>query len=159
LGKATGPLSRCAESPNDFLWSFTRPVRFQGKGHMTVPFRITGYEPIQDTAAFENLCLEDARWMGRLIGQLTERQIIEALTASGSPSAEVRLYAAKLIRRRDRMIRDLGLSDEFAPLAADDRGRRLSYDPAQDGPVRVRTRAGTEVTAPVGRFRVVHGRL
>ena len=53
------------------------------------------------------MTIDDAQWMARLIGQLTEPQIVQALIGSGYDSAHVRLYAAKLIRRRDQMVMDL----------------------------------------------------
>jgi hypothetical protein len=121
LGRANGPLSRRAEDPHLFGWRFTKPPKIQGKGRMTVPFKIIGYEPIEDTLPFQQMTYEDARWMARMIGQLTENQIVQALTASGFDTLQVKLYTEKLISRRDHMIRDLGLSEEIPllrPLAA-----------------------------------------
>jgi hypothetical protein len=83
---------------------------------MTIPFRIRGFQPIDDTASFAQMTMDDARWMARLIAQLTEKQIVDALTASGFSTADVRIYTDKLISRRDRMISDLELSNEIAPL-------------------------------------------
>jgi hypothetical protein len=112
LGKAVGPLSRCCESPNQFGWVFTHPRVLQGAGRMTIPFRITGYEPIEDTLAFERVTWDDARWMARWIGKLSEDQIRAALIAAGFDSAHVRIYTEKLISRRDRMLVDLELDSE-----------------------------------------------
>lgn len=116
LGKACGPLSRHCEDPNAFGWTFTRPWKFRGKGKMTIPFRIVDYEPIQDTLAFEKMTRDDARWMARLVGQLTETQIVQALVASGFDSGQAKIYTEKLISRRDRMVCDLGLAGEIALL-------------------------------------------
>jgi hypothetical protein len=159
LGKSVGPLSRRCESPNEFAWSCTRAPKFQGKGRMTIPFRIVNYQPNVDTLAFERMTLDDARWMARLIGQLSESQILEALVASGFDSARVKLFAEKLISRRDRMIEDLGLSSEIARLRPDGSNRSLSYDPAVQGPVRIRTADGKDVVAPTADRAIENGRI
>ena len=77
---------------------------------MTTPFRIVAFQPNEDTDSFAAMTPDDARWMARLIGQLTENQILQALLASGFDSSQAKIYAEKLIARRDHMIRDLGLS-------------------------------------------------
>jgi hypothetical protein len=109
LGKSVGVFSRPMERPDLFRRTFTSPRKFQGKGKMTIPFRIRHFQPIDDTASFEQMTMDDARWMARLIAQLTEQQIFEALTASGFSPDDVRTYTEKLISRRDRMIHDLEL--------------------------------------------------
>jgi hypothetical protein len=57
------------------------------------------------------MTLDDARWMARLIGQLTEQQIVDALRASGFAEREVEIYRGKLLSRREHMLRDLNLKD------------------------------------------------
>lgn len=109
LGKCARLFSRRLESPHEFTPRFTRPPKFQGKGKMTIPFRITHFEPIQDTRAFHEMTIDDARWMARLIAQLTDHQIEQALAASGCDAALTRLYTEKLLSRRNHMLRDLGL--------------------------------------------------
>lgn len=109
LGKHAGLFARRLESPEDFTWRFTLPPKFQGKGKMTIPFRITDFEPIQETRAFREMTIDDARWMARLIAQLTDHQIEQALAASGITGAPLKLYTEKLLTRRTHMLRDLGL--------------------------------------------------
>jgi hypothetical protein len=159
LGRGAGFYSGRGELPNEFEWTFTRAPIVRGKGRMTTPFRITGFKPIEDTAAFEAMTMDDARWMARLIGQLSERQLVEALVASGFDSAHVRLYTEKLVSRRDRMIADLGLGDEIPPLRSLKANRRLSYDEATDGRVTIRLRGGELVTARPGSSVIWNGRL
>jgi|ERR1044071_10132774 hypothetical protein len=113
LGKGVGYFSPRGESPDEFGWTFTRSTKAPEGG---LSFSIVGFKPIDQTPAFENMTLDDARWMARLIGQLTEKQIVDALVASGFDRAQVRLYREKLISRRDGMIRDLGLAGEIALL-------------------------------------------
>jgi hypothetical protein len=109
LGRGKGFFSGRGELPAEFEWTFTRS-RFSRK-NPDVPhrFKITGFKPIEDTPAFKEMTVADARWMARLIAQLTENQLREALEVSGFEPDEVTLYAHKLLHRRDRMLHDLGL--------------------------------------------------
>ncbi|HWD17673.1 MAG TPA: hypothetical protein VHB20_00210, partial [Verrucomicrobiae bacterium] len=107
LGRTTGLISWHGEDVNAFPWTFTAPPLDQGKGHLARPLRIVGYTPVVRTAAFAAMTIDDARWMARLIGQLTESQITAALVASGYDAPTVSLYTRKLISRRDRMMKDL----------------------------------------------------
>jgi hypothetical protein len=156
LGKASGVLSRHCECPNDFAWRFTRPPKPQGKGRMTIPFRITDYQPIEDTEAFRQMTFDDARWMARLIAQLTEEQITQALIASGFDAAEVRIYTEKLVSRRDWMMRDLGLTDQIAPLRTAPT-QDITYDPRTDRPPEARLRDGRTVPARESSLAIRNG--
>jgi hypothetical protein len=113
MGRSGGTFRHSGEKPSDFDWSFTRSSRLRGNGKEQWQFAIVGYEPVENTPAFENITIDDARWMARLIGQLSEQQIVAALTACGFPSAEVRIYTEKLLSRRDQLIRDVQLTDEI----------------------------------------------
>jgi hypothetical protein len=116
LGKSSGLTSRQCEEVDQFGWSFTRPSEFHGAGRMARSFRIVDFQPLGHPRAFREMTLDDARWMGRWIGQLSEEQIRQALAAAGFGAARVRVYTDKLISRRDQMIRDLGLVDEIGLL-------------------------------------------
>jgi hypothetical protein len=117
LGRTKGLLAWHGEDVNAFPWSFTAPPLEQGKGRLARPLRIVGYTPIVRTPAFAAMTIDDARWMARWIGQLGAGQITQALTASGYDAPTIRLYARKLISRRNKMMVDLGLSAEFPPLS------------------------------------------
>jgi hypothetical protein len=112
LGKAAGTFKHSCENTNDFAWSFTKSTISNGHLH----FQIVNFEPVEDTPAFAEMTIDDARWMARLIGQLTEQQITDALAASGFNADEVHTYTEKLVARRDKMISDLQLSNEIALL-------------------------------------------
>jgi hypothetical protein len=127
---------------NDFPWTFTEAPVVDRRGRERQPFRIVSYQPIFGNDAFHDMTVDDARWMARLIAQLTEGQIQQALIAAGYTSAEVRLYTEKLVSRRDRMIRDLGLAKEIPLLRPRGVERALAYDPQKDGPVEVRAADG-----------------
>jgi hypothetical protein len=159
LGKADGIFSGRGELPNEFSWTFTNPPKWQGPGRMRIPFRIIGYRPMEPNEAFKRMTVEDARWMARLIGQLSEAQIVAALAGSGFDSAEVRLYAEKLISRRDKMISDIELNREVAQLRPRGVVRHFEYDPREEGAIVVRFQDGKQVRAPVSSGRIVRGRI
>jgi hypothetical protein len=126
LGRSAGTFRHSNEKPNDFPWSFTRNqvVRRNGTAHRQ--FEIINYEPIEDTPAFENITIDDARWMGRLIAQLSENQIKSALIASGFVPAEVRTYTEKLLSRRNHLIQDLQLANEMSLFPSNKAEQRIS---------------------------------
>ncbi|HLP77265.1 MAG TPA: hypothetical protein VK327_10140 [Candidatus Paceibacterota bacterium] len=113
MGGGKGWLIRHGENPDAFEDSFTDPEIVRGPGRMTTPFRIRNFETIVPTPAFQRMTIGDARWMGRLIAQLTETQIRDALLASGYDSATAAKYLEKLLHRRAKMLRDLGLANEL----------------------------------------------
>ena len=119
LGRAAGSFSHSCEQPDHFDSRFTRSRSSGDKLH----FHINGYEPVEDTPAFAEMTIDDARWMARLIAQLTEQQLIDALSASGFDRDHVHIYTQKLLARRDHLIRDLGLTQEIAPAAANRSGK------------------------------------
>lgn len=159
LGRSRGTFWHSSEEPNDFTWSFTagRPARRNGKE--TWHFGIKDFEPLTETPAFKEITLDDARWMARLIAQLSEEQITGALIASGFDSADVRIYTEKLLARRDQLIRDVRLATEFPMLRPEQQNHEMNYDPIVDGPVATRTKSGVEVQAPAGASIVRRGRV
>jgi hypothetical protein len=142
---------------NDFPWTFTEAPVVDRRGRERKSFRIVSYQPIFGNDAFRDMTVDDARWMARLIAQLTESQIQQALVATGYTSAEVRLYSEKLVSRRDRMIRDLGLAKEISLLRPPGVERALDYDPRSDGPVEVRAADGTTLHPLESRDLVIRG--
>ena len=159
VGKGVGFFSWHPEQPNLFDWTFTKPRRIQGPGRMTIPFRIVNYRPVDSAPAFEEMTWDDARWMARMIGQLTEEQIVQGLVAAGWDSSSVRLLTEKLVNRRDQMIKDLELVDEVPLLRPSGVSRNFSYDPAADGPVTITLPTGQKIAASVGEQRIVEGRV
>jgi hypothetical protein len=156
LGRGTGIFSARGELPNQFDWTFTRGTK-TSNGQPS--FQIIGFRPIDNTPAFEQMTMDDARWMARLIAQLTEKQIIQALVASGFDTTQVKLYTEKLVSRRDRAIRDLGLEGEIALLRPEGVDEGFSYDPEVDGRVWISPRAGERLAAPSASWVVAKGRI
>jgi hypothetical protein len=159
LGEATGYFSRRGEDPNRLTWAFTRPEIRRGPGRMTTPFKIVNYETIVRTPAFREMTVDDARWMARLIGQLTEAQLSAALIASGYDAAEARLYLEKLLHRRDQMVLDLGLKEEIPLLRPEGVNQHFSYSPSEDSPFQSTLPSGALVRSPVTSRQVINGRL
>lgn len=142
---------------NDFPWTFTEPPVVDGRGRERRPFRIVSYQPIFGNDAFRDMTVDDARWMARLIAELTENQIRQSLIAAGYASAEVRLYTDKLVSRRDRMIQDLGLAKEIPLLRPEGVERAFDYDPRKDGRVEARVADGAALHPLESRDLVVRG--
>ncbi len=174
LGKSVGVLSRHCECPNHFTWRFTGPPHFPYQPstrqsqlltgpRQTLPSTLAptlvGYEPIEDTEAFRQMTIDDARWMARLIAQLTEDQIIAALIAAGFDASEVKIYTEKLASRRDWMLRDLGLHTEFAMLRPRGPDLTLTYNPHREPPPAARLHDGTRVVARPSLMVIDNGRL
>ena len=103
LGRAAGTYHHSSEQIDEFYSTFTRRSRRRG-------IEFPGFEPIEDNAAFREITLDDARWMARMIAQLTETQISSALRASGFDREEVQAYTRKLMSRRDQLSRDTRLN-------------------------------------------------
>jgi hypothetical protein len=157
MGSGTGLFSPRGEDPNKFTWTFTTPEIVRGPGQMTTPFRIQQFKPTVPTEAFAAMTGDDAGWMARLIGQLTENQLRAALIASGYDNIEARLYLEKLISRRDRMIIDLRLQDEIPLLRPEPLNRNFSYDPAADGPFTAKVN-GAMISARESTAIIVRGK-
>lgn len=158
MGQGTGWFSPRGENPNDFTWTFTEPQIIRGPGRMMTPFRINHFKPVVPTPAFAAMTTDDARWMARLIAQLTEDQLRAALIASGYDNADARLYLEKLISRRDRMIRDLNLEGDIPLLRPNGPNYKLSYVPVINGPFET-TYKGSTISARESSASIVDGKL
>jgi hypothetical protein len=158
MGSGTGWFSPCGENPNDFTWAFTAPEIIRGPGRMTTSFRIEHFKPTVPTPAFAAMTVDDARWMARLIAQLTENQLRAALIAAGYDNAESRLYLEKLISRRDQLLCDLRLQNEFPLLRPNGQNHNFSYQPSIDGPFEAVIN-GSRISARESSAIVIRGRL
>jgi hypothetical protein len=159
MGAGTGWFSARGENPNDFTWTFTAPEIIRGPGRITTPFRVEHFRPTVPTPAFAAMTVDDARWMARMIGQLTENQLRGALIASGYDNAESRLYLEKLISRRDRMVRDLKLENEIPLLRPNGQNHEFNYHPSADGPFAATDPAGAKIFARESAQIISSGRL
>ncbi len=136
------------DKPNSFSWTFTAPLK---PGQDSVPIKF--YMPITKVAPFYQMNIDDARWMARIISELTENQIKQALVAANYDAAWSRLLLEKLVSRRDQMIKDFGLP--IAPLRPNGIDRKLNYDPRADAPFEAVLPDGRKVAASVTRQFVI----
>jgi hypothetical protein len=143
----TGWFSPRGEDPNTLAWTFTRPEILRGSGRMTTPFRIEDYKPIMPAPAFGEMTVDDARWMARQIGRLTEDQLRGALIASGYDAAQTKLYL------------DLNLAGEIPLLRPEGMDRVFSYDPVREELPAINLADGRRITARATDYVVVQGRL
>jgi hypothetical protein len=157
LGRADNYKVNAQGLVNDFPWTFTEAPVVDDHGRERKRFRVVSYQPVFGNHAFADMTVDDARWMARLIAQLTESQIQEALIAAGYTSAEVRLYTEKLVSRRDRMIQDLGLANEIPLLRPRGVERAFDYDPGRDGRVEVSVADGAALHPLESRDLVIRG--
>jgi hypothetical protein len=143
------------DSPNAFTWVYTHPQR---PGRTTVP--IANYMPISKTWPFYWMNMDDARWMARMMCQLTENQIKQSFIGSAYDAATARILLEKLASRRDHLVRDLGLESEIPLWRPNGEDRKLTYDPLKDGPFEAKLNDGATVTARVDPQRyILNGKL
>lgn len=112
---------------NEMRWRVSEPTR---NG-----VELKGFNQNMPNPAFDNLTLEDARWMLRKLAGITEKQIWDSLLATEMSAAELRVAFEKLLSRRAHMIRDFGLGREFPEIVKRKFNTQFSYTPvAGDGP-------------------------
>lgn len=155
LGLASDLRNSFNSDVNRMLWEVTERVEDDGS------VRFSGFASSMGNRAFSALTWDDARWMLRRIGALSERQILSALLATTMSAAEVRLALEKLLSKRRKMIEDFGLAGEFPEIVARPVNRLLDFDPRNPeelARVSLTTPAG-RVVPEVGGWRVRGGKL
>lgn len=94
-----------------FFWRFTRSrnkpedyahSRFvdKVKGNR-VAFRYGG----KNRGLFKNISIEDAKWIGRLLARLSDRQLMDAFRAANYDEVDVRLLTGAVRRRINELVR------------------------------------------------------
>jgi hypothetical protein len=117
LGHAMGLVM--PERPDAFPWDSveTSPwSRFFGwiRGRSEL-----NYINLQDSGLEHTTTYADAKWMARLIAQLTREQITDAVNLGHWPGGIGPLYVEKLIHRRNQFVELFGLEDEFESMPVD----------------------------------------
>jgi hypothetical protein len=109
--------------------------------------------------AFDRTTLDDARWAARKLAGLSEQQIVAMVASSAESWPVARLYAEKLIARRDDMVKKLGLDGELGLLRPDGPDRHLNV--SGRGRVTLTDAAGAKrnVIIPAGKYDVVDGQV
>ncbi len=107
--------------------------------------------------AFDRTTLDDARWAARKLGGLSEQQIIAMAAGSAESWPVARLYAEKLMARRDDLVKKLGLEKEVGLLRPD--GPDMHMNLSGRGRITLTDAAGARrtVTIPAGNYKVVDG--
>jgi len=161
------------ESWDKFPWAFTRSSAKDGKPFKPGSFKVAKtFKVATPTKAFTSVTEDDARWMGRKIGALSEEQIKGAVIGGGLDSATAMLLTEKLVSRRDQMIRDLGLEQEVGLLRPHGENTSVKYDPRavnvklgydpdsrKDGAAKVKLPDGSVEAAPVTGVKIINGHI
>ena len=95
LGKTGGFFTRSRNKPSDFVKSdFIEAV----KGNV-IDFNYGG----KSKALFDNITIEDAKWIGRLLGRLSEEQIKDAFRSANYSPEEVESLSSAMRARIDAL--------------------------------------------------------
>ena len=96
------------EKPQSFRW---KVVTENTKDE--IGFNYLAFQP---NSGFKHVTYADARWMIRKIGQLSRKQITDAVELGGWPEEIAKLLVEKLISRRNDLVENFELSDELGIL-------------------------------------------
>lgn len=153
FGAAVGKIKHSSGELNDFPWTLASKT-----AHGVVKprqFYITNFVSLFPNETFRRTTWDDARWMTRMIGRLSEEQILAALMNSGLESAEIKLALEKLVSRRDNLVQVLDLESEVGLLRPQGVDTKFDYNPKVDGPMQIKGQS----PAPIGTKVVVDGVL
>ncbi|MDE3270121.1 MAG: hypothetical protein OYH77_07545 [Pseudomonadota bacterium] len=87
------------------------------------------YRGLRWNYMFQHLTIDDAKWMTRLIAQLSPAQIEAAFKGAGYSDLLSKYYAQILLRRRDDLAKTLGIMGETI---VDGKGNRIFIEPESD---------------------------
>jgi hypothetical protein len=99
LGKTGGVISRSRNKPSDFV----KANFISGVKHNVIDFHYSG----KNKALFDNITVDDARWIGNWLGKLSDDQIKDAFRAANYSPQEVD-ELAQTIRERINVLVHLG---------------------------------------------------
>jgi hypothetical protein len=109
--------------------------------------------------AYDRATLDDARWAARKLGALSESQII-AVAAAGAESWPVaRLYAEKLMARRDDLVKKVGLDGELGLLRPNGPDKLMNVSGSHALKVVGANGKPRTVIIPAGKHKVVNGQV
>ncbi|MCP4217919.1 MAG: hypothetical protein GY765_24970, partial [bacterium] len=105
MGYAFG--NRYFERPGSFGWKLVKKRNSK--------FVRLAYRNFQKNSGFKQVTFADARWMIRLMAQLSRRQITDAIQLGGWPPSISQLLVEKLIARRNQLVKAFDLENETLP--------------------------------------------
>lgn len=112
------------DAPNFFARDLVARVR--RKPDQTLYEVVLNYRTIMGNRALNAISINDAKWMTRLIAQLSPTQIKQALQAAGYSALLSEYYTQILLRRRDQLLTAFGMMGETLIDAA---GNRIVFKP------------------------------
>jgi hypothetical protein len=104
------------ERPGDFYW---RVVKKKTDDYIHLSYRC-----LQQNSIFKYITFADAKWMVRLIAQLSREQIQAAVELGGWPESMGKLLVEKLIARRNQMVSAFNLLGQVLP-----NGKHITFIP------------------------------
>lgn len=99
---------RSQESPQDFRWKIV--------SKNTDNKVLLDYRQFQINTGFDHVTFDDAKWMIRKIARLRRNQIKDAVELGGWPKGAGDILVEKLISRRNDLVLNFGLSNEFSQM-------------------------------------------
>lgn len=115
--------SLAGNNPNVFNYDFVKSVKYKHGDVSEVEFN---YRRIYDLKIINAVNIDDARWMARLMGQLTYEQIKNAFLSGGYPTLVAEYYTQLMIMKRSQLISALGIMHTSFN---DDSGERVELLP------------------------------
>ena len=95
------------ERPGEFKWNL---LKKKTKDHVYL-----NYRSFQKNSGFRHITFADARWITRLIAQLSREQIQAAVEMGGWPDSMGKLLVEKLIARRNQLVKAFDLEGDTLP--------------------------------------------
>jgi hypothetical protein len=107
------------ERPEAFPWDLVEARGVAGLFGWANGSIELNYINLQDTGLEHTTTYADAKWMARLIAQLTRKQIEDAVSLGHWPGGIAQLYVEKLINRRNQLVQAFDLEGEFELMPVD----------------------------------------
>ncbi|MFZ3230978.1 MAG: hypothetical protein WA160_12290 [Pseudobdellovibrio sp.] len=148
LGNSNSALSVTSSAVNDMSWTVTQTFKDGGdETEVKDRLQMIGFMTLELNKTFEKVQLNDAKWMLRQMCQVSKEQLTQALMASGLSSAGIKLAEAKLLNRRNTMIKDFEMQSELQSSCYSQVDKKFSYDPKLDGYVEITSATGEKIIA------------
>ncbi|TDJ04974.1 MAG: hypothetical protein E2O68_07165 [Deltaproteobacteria bacterium] len=96
--------------PNMFSDKLVRKVTHHRNGK--IKKIVFNYHPLAKTDWFKSMSIADAKWLAKLIGQFRLNQLIDAFLSTGHPEIVAKMYARKLMERRNQLLKAFNLLGE-----------------------------------------------
>lgn len=167
LGNAKNFFQNSNGAFDQFPWDFIKkrpsikpPMAGQkgGAPQWQSPYVFLHFNLIQENKALRDMQPNDARWAAKMLAQISETQLTDALIAAGLTASETTLVLEKLISRRQGLLKTLGLEKEFPDLMSRIVDKKLNYDPrSQEIPAAMGSQEMTR--APMGDTLIRLGKL